>query len=301
MKTYGQYIRINENDIRELDPFVYIEFYEANIHPYDEFLIDEKPERIYQGITAKEFFQQYKDGFLHFIRPILDDKRLDKLQSELENEGKQICMFNMFILATFLTLRGKSRYVFLLKPQIKDTLTALNKVNKITFTNEDGSCTESSSRNLIKEVINALEAKKDSDKNRYEIEKVVTWDKVSNNSIMQSYFVHDMTVFLNRYFPLKRKKDAQISTKEVELILYLMKLLKLSKEELTNKRYWQLMKIYTKISQQVTDIGRFTIKGQEMLIPMIFIPYNIWSKGKIDWTEYEMPGIDLKEGTTIQF
>lgn len=301
MKTYSQYIKITENGIRELDPFVFLKFYEDNIHPYDEFLIDEKPERIYQGITAKDFFAMYKEGFLSIIPPILNDKRLDKLQSELEDEGKQICMFNMTILALFLTLRGKSRYVFLLKPQIKDTLNALGKVCKITFTNEDGSNTESSSKRLIKEILQYMESKKDIDNSHYEIEKVVTWDKVSNNSIMQSYFVHDLTVFLSKYFPIKRKKNAQISTKEVELILYLMKLMNLSKEELTNKRYWQLMKIYTKISHQVTDIGRFTIKGQEMLIPMIFVPYSIWSKGKIDWAEYEMPGIDMQEGTIIQF
>ena len=100
---------------------------------------------------------------------------------------------------------------------------------------------------------------------------------------------------------MKRKKDAQVSTKEVELILYLMKLVDLSKEELTNKRYWQLMATYEKISHHTTDIGQFRINGTDRLIPLIFIPYEVWSKGKIDWTEENIPRLNCEEGDTIQF
>lgn len=155
----------------------------------------------------------------------------------------------------FLVERGKARYVFLLKPTIQETLSALGEVSKITFTHKDGTTVESSSETLIKEIRNALEANKECDAHTYQVEKIVTWDKVANNSVMQSYFVHDLSVFLNQYFPVKRKKDAQVSTKEVELILYLMKLFGLSKEELTNKRYWQLMNTYKRINKHVTDIG----------------------------------------------
>ncbi|WP_139247497.1 hypothetical protein [Mediterranea massiliensis] len=100
---------------------------------------------------------------------------------------------------------------------------------------------------------------------------------------------------------MKRKKDAQVSTKEVELILYLMKLVDLSKEELTNKRYWQLMAVYEKISHHTTDIGKFCINGTDRLIPLIFIPYEAWSKGKIDWTEENIPQLNCEEGDIIQF
>ena len=244
MNVYSQHIITNpDNNTQELYPFHYLEFYEANIHPYDEFTINERSERIYQGCTAQNFFQSHKDGFQKIIPLILNDSKLSKLQNELESEGKQVCMFNLFILAMFLVMRGKSRYVFLLKPRIQETLSALNNVTKITFTNADGTTTESTSSTLIKAIMETLESQKTSDCKSYEIERIVSWDQLSNKSVLQSYFVHDLTVFLNRYFPMKRKKDAQVSTKEVELILYLMKLVDLSKEELTNKRYWQLMAV----------------------------------------------------------
>lgn len=301
MKTYSQHLRENENGIKELYPFDYMEFYEANIHPYDEFQFDTGSRKIYEGITAKEFRWEHREGFLKIIQPILNDKRLSKLQEELEAEDKQVCMFNMYILSMFLVERGRTNYVFLLKPTIQETLSELRNVSKITFTNKDGATVESTSGMLIKEVMEVLEAKKEDATQKYEIEKVVTWDKVSNNSIMQSYFVHDLSLFFNIYFPIKRKKDALISTKEVELILYLMKLFGLSKEELTNKRYWQLMNTYEKINNHTTDLGEFTINDKTIIMPLRFIPYSIWSNGKIDWTDKDLPRFDGEVGTTIQF
>ena len=90
MNVYSQHIITNpDNNTQELYPFHYLEFYEANIHPYDEFTINERSERIYQGCTAQDFFQAHKDGFQKIIPLILNDSKLSKLQNELESEGKQ--------------------------------------------------------------------------------------------------------------------------------------------------------------------------------------------------------------------
>lgn len=193
MHTYGQHIRTEEDGSRELYPFDYLEFYASNIHPYDEIKLGEKSKRIYEGITASEFRRTHKEGFLNVATEVLQNKRLDRLQEELEAEGKQVCMFNLYILSMFLVERGKARYVFLLKPTIQETLSALGEVSKITFTHKDGTTVESTSETLIKEVRNALEASKGRDTHTYQVEKVVTWDKVANNSVMQSYFVHDLS------------------------------------------------------------------------------------------------------------
>ena len=207
----------------------------------------------------------------------------------------------MYILSKFLVERGKSRYLFLLKPTISETLSALKDVSKITFTHKNNTKVESTSRYLIEKIMEVLEAEKESKNKNYEVEKIVTWDKVSNNSIMQSYFVNDLTMFLNKYFPVKRKKDALVSTKEVELILYLMKIFGLSTVELTNKRYWQLMKIYRDIDSHNTEYGEFNINDVKVIIPIYFIPYSLWSNGKIEWTGKDIPKLNGEIGTTIQF
>lgn len=300
MNVYSQHIR-EEDGARELYPFDYLEFYGANIHPYEELQSDEGSKKIYEGITVMDFRKQHKEGFMDVSEIVFKDKRLSELQEELEKEDKQVCMFNIYILSMFLVERGKTRYVFLLKPKIQETLSALNNVSKITFTNENGTTVESNSDILIKKVLEVLETNKECDTNISSIEKFVTWDEVANNVIMQSYFVHDLSVFLNKYFPIKRKKDALVSTTEVELILYLMKLFEMSKEELTNKRYFQLMSVYKKINNQVKDIGEFIMFGEKMTIPLLFIPYSIWSKGKIDWTDKDLPRVDIKVGDFIKF
>lgn len=118
---------------------------------------------------------------------------------------------------------------------------------------------------------------------------------------MQSYFVHDLSVFLNKYFPVKRKKNALISTKEVELILYLMKLFGLSNFELTNKRYWQLMNTYERMDKRITDLGEFSINGKTVTMPLLFIPYSMWNNGKIDWIDRDLPRFNGEVGYSIKF
>lgn len=297
MKTYSQHIIEVENGKREIYPFNYLEFYVDNIQPYTQF--EDSPEKIYEGITEDDFFKSYPNGFSDLFKLLLFDKRLIQLQDELENEHKQVCLFNMAVLSQFLIERGKSRYLYLLRPSISETLAKLKDVSKITFTNKDGSMVESKSTILIKKVMETLESEKDSDALNCQVEKIVTWDKFSNNSIMQSYFVHDLTMFLHKYFPIKRKKDALISTKEVELILYLMKIFGLSTVELTNKRYWQLMKIYKDI-KSTTDFGEMNIDGKKIVTPLYFIPYSIWKNGKIEWTE-DIPSFNAKKGTIVTF
>lgn len=304
MKTYGQYCKIDENGITLLNPYDYLDFYETNIHNYHIYQSDDpdvEALKIYEGITADEFKEKSNNLFIPLFQYVFKEERLAKLQEELEVENKQVCMMNMCMLSLFLVERGKARFLFLMKPKIKETLSSLKNVSKITFTNEDGSIVESTSKTLIETIINELEVKKDIDENSHELEKVVTWDKLADKSIMQSYFVHDLAMLLNRYFPVKRKKDALVSTKEVELILYLMKLFGLSKEELTNKRYWQLMNIYEKINKEATNIGRFDIDDKPMIMPMQYIPYSVWNNGKIDWTDENIPEAIVKDGDTIQF
>lgn len=212
MKTYGQYFVTDENGIPLFNPFNYLDFYEANIHPYNIYKSEVNELKIYEGMTAEEFQEKYKDGYLALFQYVLKEERLSELQDELEAENKQICMVNLCILSLFLLERGRARYLFLMKPTISETLSALKNVSKISFTNEDGTTVESSSKVLIKTVMETLETKSKIDETDHEFEKLATWDKLADKSVMQSYFVHDLAMFLNKYFPVKRKKDALVQT-----------------------------------------------------------------------------------------
>ena len=304
MKSYSQYVRLNQDGIEELYPFDYLDYYAKEIHPFSWFTVDDKDIGFFDGITADEFRKKNAEqGFIDDkLEKIINDENIEKLQEELEKEGKQVCPINIYILSLFLFERAKSRYLFLLKPNLNETLSALNDVSNITFTNKDGSTVESKSNILIQTVVDALEANKERFALNYEVEKIVTWDKVSNKSIILASFVNDMANFLHSYFPVKRKKDALVSVNEVDLILYLLSFFGYAYGKLNNKRYWQLMNLYKRIEENYsTDIGEFTINGEKRYMPMLFIPYSVWSNGNIDWTDENLTKFVGVKGTTIKF
>lgn len=289
MKVFGQHVRGNE-----LYPFDYIEYYDANILDY----VDIDGKRIYEGTTVDDFKQKYSEGFLDKdeLEEILHNERLSTLQDELIAEGKQVCIFNLYILCMYLVMKARTQYVILLEPTIEDILE--KKISSITFNYEDGSSMESSK--LVNEIKDMLAAKEDK---AYRVKEMTTWDKVSNKALVNSYFVHDLAEFLHRYFPVKRKKDALVSTKEVELILYMMKLMGLVPEEPTNKRFWHLMAYYKNVYQPIGKnfaVSKFRLPDTEndLYITLCFIPYKVWSAGKIDWENIQP--LQIEVGDIIQ-
>ncbi len=301
MIVYGQHIRMNEYGIQELCPFDYLDFYEANIHPYGIYNLGGKSEKIYNGITGETFRKRYPEGFPESIQ-ILHDEKLSKLQEELKAEGKQVCMFNLYILCLFFVEKARTKYVALLKPTVQETLSELKGVSRLSFTGESGVMTESTSKILIETVLEALEAKAKETVQEYEVEKIVTWNEISNKALLQSYFVHDLSLFLNKYFPVRRKKGALVSAKEKELILYLLKLFGLSQERLTDKRWFQLMNYYERLNDKlITSISLVSIGNKVTPTPLCFIPYSLWSKGKIDWTFKDSPRFNGEIGCTVKF
>lgn len=289
MKAFGQHARGIE-----FYPFDYIEYYDANILNY----VDIDGKRIYEGITVDDFKQNYRNGYLDIdeINRILHNERLSTLQDELIAEGKQVCIFNLYILCMYLLMKARTQYVILLEPTIEDILE--KKISSITFNYEDGSSMESSKLvNEIKDMLASNESK------TYKVKEMVTWDKISNKALVNSYFVHDLAEFLHRYFPVKRKKDALVSTKEVELILYMLKLFELVPEEPTNKRFWHLMAYYKKVYQPIGTnfaISKFRLPDmdEDLYTTLCFIPYKVWSAGKIDWENIQ--SLQLNTGDTIQ-
>ena len=63
MNTYNQHIRIEEDGSQELYPFDYLEFYESNIHPYEDFKLGNESKRIYEGITASGSARNTRQAF----------------------------------------------------------------------------------------------------------------------------------------------------------------------------------------------------------------------------------------------
>ena len=290
IKIFSHYFAEDENGLPAYRSFDYLYFYENKLRPYDEVEYEGVNHRIFEGdVDVEDFYERHKYKIRNFVESLMQDERLGQLQDELQKEGKSVCVVNLYILAKYLIEKNKSRHLLLLKPSLSETLSSLKDVSEIRFVNNDGTIAESTSDALIKKIMDAL--KKESPTANYEVEKMVTWDDVSNKSIMQSYFVYDLTMFLHKYFPGKRKKDALVSTKEVELILYLMKLFGLSTVELTNKRYWQLIKTCKEVDKRIKE-HRLLISHEGAIIPLYLIPYSVWNNGKVEWNDENISKFD---------
>lgn len=198
MKLFGQHIRIEEDGRLELYPFDYLGYYCTNILDYVEL---ENGKRVYDGIIIDDFIQKYNEGFIDntLLDNVLSDGRLNELQARLKAEGKQVCIFNLYVLCKYLIMKARTRYVILLKPTIKEMLA--KEIASITINYKDGSKIESAT--IIKDIKELL---KKQEATSYQVDKVTTWDKVSNKILVNSFFVHDLAEFLHKYFPVKRKK-----------------------------------------------------------------------------------------------
>lgn len=288
MKSYSQFVRTTEDGRSEIDTSVFLNFYSQNVQKYEDLIMEDGTvHRSYEGLSLDNFIDGYArdnsiESEINFMKYIIDDEKLSELQSELETEDKQICMINISYLCKFLCEKAKSRNLVLLKPQIEDTLSELKRVKKVVFINEDGSKVESTSGKLISVVVAALEAQKDN--RSFEVEKWITWDSLADNKVMQSCFVYDLASFLHFYFPVKRKKDALVSTKEQELIRYLMFKFGLTSAVVTDSRYRQLLMYYKTL---LPSKNYCTIKDKDgcgHMYKLDFIQYSKWKTGKMDWT-----------------
>lgn len=303
MEVYAENLVKDENGIYGIDSFKYAKYFSEHLIDYFTFTNEEGEEiKQYDSITFDEFTNVYSKknqdfDELGFMNKILGSEKLSELQTTLANERKRVCMFNMCYLSLYILEKAKLRYLVLLRPTIKDTLTELKKIKKVTFINEDGSKAESSSKILADTLIEAMESKDEC--THYEVEKLVTWNEVADNRLMQSLFVYDLSVFLNDYFKAKRKKNALVSTTEQELIRYLMYFFGLTPVIVTDSRYRQLMMYYKKIVMQNRNINRINIDGKPRYIKFDFIDYQTWKSGKIDWTKHLT--FEIKPGDTIQF
>lgn len=319
---FGQYTYFNEQlGTNCFDFTIYLKYFSDNIQLYEDLYLDgpdNPPIRMYEGMTLNEFIKDFirtpeqdlersKEIINWYVEEANHNDFLIGLQQNLISEGKQISFGNLITLARFLYAKSRNRWFALLGPtraDIEESLSSLGTISNVTFTNSKGKSLNVSSESVIKQLITSIRGKKE-DEELYVV-KLVQWDKVANNSIMQSIFIHDLTQFLHDFFPegLKRKRGALISTAEQKLIRWAMQYVGLSPVMVTDSRYRQLLLMYDKIDRRPSyhsySFPRKNDKNKDtMIIPLDFIPWKQWCGGKLDFSHPIKTDI-IKIGTKIK-
>ena len=304
MKTYGKYTR-NVEGKTEMNQGVFLEYYYKTIQEQaTKYTFSDGNEMKLAQTDPFDFFEYFfknsNQDELDYIHSMFaklnEDKDIDKIQDRLEELGIQCCPFNMYYLCEYIKHLANEHYFVLLEPQTKDTLSEITDLASITFTNKDGSSTTTSSSEIKKVVMEALEAKSKETENKYVAKKLVRWNKIANKEIIQAIFVHELSSFLHSYFPIKRRANAIVTAPEQDLIIYYLHLLGLTPAKVTPARFRQLKGVYDKINYHPSIMSLPASKDskERMYIEFDFIKYELWKKGKLDFTD---PDFDLGEIT----
>ena len=312
MKTYGKYTRNVVGKGVELDISIYLIYYYNHIFKRSVSVIDnDGKETLVNRTTPAEFFEDFlhrtqkeETDYQHdSFSKILADKELEKIQYRLEEKGIQLCPFNMYYLCEYIKFLTSDRYFVLLAPQIKDTLSEITDLSSITFTNKDGSSTTTSSDELKKAVLEALEAKSKETENNYTAIKMVKWNKVANNEIMQAIFVHELSAFLHSYFPIKRRANAIVTAPEQDLIIHFLNMFGLSPAPVTPARFRQLKGIYDKIQKYPSLINVPWGEDSKVhrCLEIDFVKYKFWKTGKLNFKDENLKLDETQVGDTIYF
>lgn len=220
------------------------------------------------------------------------DENLNKLHKEIKENGMKLCPLNFFTLCQYILTIIKEQYFILLKPTIADTLAELSEVQSIAFTNADGKSITTSNSDLVKSVMENIKA---TDNGRYEADRIVRVDKITDKILIQSSFSYYVALFLKEYFKdyPRRNNCCMVSAPEQRLILYMVYFFGLSPVPLTDSRFRQFIKYYKEHRSRVS-ISDLPNVG---VIPLELIKYKDWKDGiKLDKLKYP-----IIEGDTVTF
>lgn len=253
---------------------------------------------ILQGTLAKEFFaKKANECLLYFylsceetVINVNESLKNSDLEADikskiktLKSRGMELDFRKLLFLCMYLRFIISKEFIIKLKPTIKNTLTELNEkeVSGIAFLDKTGKPITTTDNSItIDCIIKALE--KNQDKMSYEPKEKDFIEKVNmaNKLLFQYRFLKYLTAFFNAFFPeVKRKANSEATPDEQELIMYMMKVVKLvDKISFPCDSYRKINSEGSKEELLKANLASLTICGAA------YIKYEDWKgKNKSEW------------------
>lgn len=243
-----------------------------------------------QKVEGKKYTDPVKKQVTLYEKWVKDET-LNGLFKELRMNGMKICSINFLLLCKYINAVIREGFFILLKPTIKDTVSELDEVKLISFTNKDGKKIDSNNTELITKVMECLvESSK-----FYEAFRMVRMDEYLDKSELQSKFAYYTASFLQSYFKdyPRRKNCCMVSMEEQRLILHLLSFFELSEKPLSDSRFRQLIS-YEKNNKHSLSWSTFPNLGS---LPMEFVKYKDWKEGSVKFDKMDK----LKKDERISF
>ena len=304
-----------------LDYSIYAEFFADNIQRVE--IIDNM--KIAEGLSYDEFLEDWNKDIKNNVEKInrflglsetheetkMRVKMLTQFQKVLFGYGIDIDYSNLFFLCLFIREIITNGYVALLKPSVKDTLKIIGNVQKICFTNTDGTIIETGYNKFISSIKDCLNQITDADSHTYEVEKLIKATEVTNKEFFQARFVYYVARFMNEYFTkAQRNTVCDLCSEEQDIILIMMNYLGLTPKEVSKGRLRQLLQLTNPFNkagkeEKIKEVFSSSyIRGMGWL-PIGFVKYEDWKGKRLDLIDksnnYKYKLTQLEIGDTIVF
>ena len=254
----------------------------------------------FENIQRKDISEHsvYLDGLRldKFIEIFIKDKNHQKICTFLtddyscflyremqEKYGTYINWVALYGLCAYIREIINRRYALLLKPTLKDTIEeigGLDNLESVTFNLKNGNKHSTDFCEVKELIVNSLEG---SDISTVGFDRIIKKIDVYTKEYGQIEFVRYISKFLHDYFSsVKRRKNSYLTITEQKLVCYLLKFFDFSPEIVTESRFRQL---FNSKYNEVDHIMPFNFPGiieTKIKFYLEFIPYSIWSKGKIN-------------------
>lgn len=317
-------MKYNSDFLKEdgsLDYSIYAEFFADNIQRVE--IIDNM--KIAEGLSYDDFLEDWNKDIKNNVEKInkflglsetheetkMRVKMLTQFQKVLFEYGIDIDYSNLFFLCLFIREIITNGYVALLKPSVKDTLNMIGNIQKICFTNADGTIIETGYNKIISSIKDCLNQITDADPNTYEVEKLVKATEVTNKEFFQVQFVYYISRFLNEYFTkAHRKTNCDLSSEEQEIILIIMDYLDLTPVIVSKGRLRQLLQLTNPFNKEgkeekVKEVFSSSYIQDTGWLPIGFVKYEDWNGKKLNLIDkdgtYKLKLSQLEIGDTIVF
>ena len=250
----------------------------------------------YDGLSLYEYADIVESNQRDVLIKLIDfnkDGIIYDFQMEMQKKyNVHINAWALCNLCLFIDKIVHRKLVVLLKPTIADTIEEINDLESVTFTNKDGKSTTTRNKALIEQIKGAL---RQDGKVVYEVERIADRQEVFTKELMQIEFFFYLSIFLQKYFPIKRR--GLLTSAEMKMCGYFLKWFGLSAEVVTESRLRQFRMKFDQVS--VGNVSILPINGKDVKVQWEFVKYKDWKEGKINPLKQEIEPINM--GEAIRF
>lgn len=281
---------MENNIVHATDPLgktVAVDTWKYSIYFFDNIQRKEisKESVFIDGIRLDKYVEIFKkENHAQRIVDFIKDKTACALCNEIETlYNTHINWVALYGLCSYIREIIYRRFALLLKPTIKDTLyeiQGVENIESISFKLKNGNI-HTTDFCKIKETL--WKSLIDSSEPTWGFHKIIRKVDVYSREYGEIEFIRYISKFFHDYFnEVKRRKNSYLTVTEQKIVCFLLQYFEFAPEKVQESRFRQLFNSKYNSIDHIMPLSIPGIFESNVSLYLEFIPYRIWSKGKIN-------------------